>query len=323
MASCAPKRRSGTRIFVQVMRSGPIRHPKLDSRLEAVLFLLAGALALLTIGLGTAFAEGEEEGPAPVDPVVVPEAEVPTVSNPPTAPAEAPASPAPSSPAPATRTESGSSGSGGHASSPSTGTHGSSGSSKPTPTQTNHGLADSGGSGGNGGGGSTGSSGGGNSRSAPAGSSSPTSTPGLERSTNSVEKAAAALAAHAGQATGKGKKAQQDAVSHLGEAVGKALLGTSVSVSKPKPHHDTVPAFVPLPGKNKTLYFLLILVILAIASFVVWAQFRGPRESRRRKAQIDHRTTTAARLTPVERVRARQWTAEHARKARPSRRKAA
>ena len=311
------------------MRSGPIRHPKLDSRLKAVLFLLAGALALLTIGLGTAFAEGEEEGPAPIDPVVVPEVEVPTVSNPPTAPAETPTTSAPSSPAPVTRTESGSSGSsGGRTSSPSTGTHGSSGGSKPAPTQTNHGLADSGGSGGNGGGGSTGGSGGGgNSTSVPAGSGSPTSTTSLEQSTSSVEKAAAALAAHAGQATGKGKKAQQDAVSHLGEA----LLGAQVSVSKPKPHHDAVPAFVPLPGKNKSLYFLLILVILAIASFVVWTQFRGPRQSRRRKAHIDHRTTTAARLTPAERVRARQWTTEHGhkdarppgRKARPPRRKAA
>lgn len=156
----------------------------------------------------------------------------------------------------------------------------------------------------------------------PTGSSSPASS-SLERSTSSVEKAAEALATRAGQATGKGKKAQQEAVSHLGEAVGKALLGTSVSVSKAKPHHDAVPAFVPLPGKNKTLYFLLILVILAIASLVVWVQFRGPRQSRRRKAHIDHRTATAARLTPVERVRARQWTTEHARKARPSRRKAA
>lgn len=314
------------------MRSDPNRHPKLDSRLKAVLFLLAGALALLTIGLGTAFAEGEEEGPAPVDPVVVPEAEVPTVSNPPTAPSEAPAAPAPSSPAPVTGSSGSSGSSGGHTSSPSTGSHGSSGGSKPTTTQTNNGLTGSGGSGSSGGngGGSTGG-GGGNSTSVPTGSSSPTSTAGLERSTSDVEKAAAALATHAGQSTGKGKKAQQDAVSHLGEAVGKALLGAQVSVSKPKPHHDVVPAFVPLPGKNKALYFLLILVILAVASFVVWTQFRGPRQSRRRKAHIDHRTATAARLTPAERLRARQWTTEDGRKdarppgrkARPPRRKAA
>jgi hypothetical protein len=306
------------------MRSGPNRHPKLDSRLRPVLFLIAGVLALLTIGLGTAFAEGEEEGPAPIDPVVVPEAEVPTVSNPPTTPVETPPAPAPASAAPVTRTESASTGSsGGRTSSPSTG---SSGGSKTTTTQTNNGVGDSGGGAGDrssgGGGGSTGSRGG-NSTSAPTGSSSPASSTGLEQSTSNVEKAAAALAAHAGLATGKGKKAQQEAVGRLGEAVGKALLGAGVSVSKPKPQHDIVPAFVPLPGKNKTLYFLLILVILAIASFVVWVQFRGPRQSRRRKAHIDHRTATAARLTPVERVRARQWTAEHARKARPSRRKAA
>jgi hypothetical protein len=316
------------------MRSDPNRHPKLDSRLKSVVFLLAGALALLTIGLGTAFAEGEEEGPAPVDPVVVPEVEVPTVSNPPTAPSEAPAAPAPSSPAPVTGSSGSSGSSGGHTSSPSTGSRGSSGGSKPTTTQTNNGLTGSGGSGSSGGngGGSTGSGGGGgNSTSVPTGSSSPTSTAGLERSTSDVEKAAAALATHAGQSTGKGKKAQQDAVSHLGEAVGKALLGAQVSVSKPKPHHDVVPAFVPLPGKNKALYFLLILVILAVASFVVWTQFRGPRQSRRRKAHIDHRTATAARLTPAERLRARQWTTEDGRKdarppgrkARPARRKAA
>jgi hypothetical protein len=308
------------------MRSGPNRQPKRHSRLRAGLFVVAGLLALLTIGLGTAFAEGEEEGGGPVDPVIVPEVEVPPVTNPVTIPSEPASTPVTSSPAPVTRTESAPVSSGGsRTSSPSPSTRGSSGGSKTTPTQTNHGLTDSSGNAGSGGnsGGSTGSSGGGSTTSAPTGSTSPSSTTTTERSTDSVEKAAAALAQSAGHASGGDKKAQQNAVKHLGEAVGKALLGNGVSVAKPKPHNDGVADFVPLPGKNKTLYFLLILVVLAIASFVVWTQFRGPRESRRRKAHIDHRTTGAPRLTPAERVRARQWSTEHTRRTRPARRKAA
>lgn len=306
------------------------RHQKLDSKLRAALFLLAGVLALLTIGLGTALAEGEEEGGGgPSDPVVVPETEAPPVTNPTTTPSEPTTTPVTSSPTPAVKTPESAPTSSGttRTSSPSTGTRGSSGGSKSAPTQTNNGVGDSGGSGDSGrshSGGSTGSSGGGSTTSAPTGSSSPTApTTTTDRSTNSIESAASALAQRAGHATGTDKKSQQKAVKDLGEAVGKALLGNGVSVAKPKHHNNGVADFVPLPGKSKTLYFLLILVILAIASFVVWAQFRGPRASRRRKAHIDHRTAGAARLTPAERVRARQWSTEHARPARSTRRKAA
>lgn len=308
------------------MRSGRNRHPGFHSRLRAALFLLAGVLALLTIGLGTALAEGEEVGGGPTDPVIVPEIEAPPVNNPTTTPSE-PSTPVTSSPsatvkAPeSTPTSSGST----HTSTPSTGSRGSSGGSKSTPTQTNNGVGSSGGGGGGSDrGGSGGSSGGGGSTtSTPAGSSSPATTTTTDRSTSNVEKAASQLAQGAGHATGTDKKSQQKAVSDLGKAVGKALIGNGVSVAKPKHHGDGVADFVPLPGKSKTLYFLLVLIILAIASFVVWTQFRGPRASRRRVAHIDHRTTSAARLTPTERVRARQWSTQQGRRARTARRKAA
>lgn len=311
------------------MRSGRNRHPKFDSRLRAALFLLAGVLALLTIGLGTALAEGEEEGGGgPTDPVIVPETEAPPVNNNPTTTPSEPSTPVTSSPAPTVKApETAPTSSGGtHTSTPSTGTRGSSGGSKSTPTQTNNGVGSSGGSGGGSDrGGSGGSSGGGGSTtSAPTGSSSPaTTTTTTDRSTSNIERAAAQLAQGAGHVTGTDKKSQQKAVGDLGKAVGKALLGNGVSVAKPKQHGDGVADFVPLPGKSKTLYFLLVLIILAIASFVVWTQFRGPRASRRRKAHIDHRTTGAARLTPTERVRARQWSTQQGRRARTARRKAA
>ncbi|HUB99592.1 MAG TPA: hypothetical protein VMS11_07195 [Solirubrobacterales bacterium] len=288
-------------------------------------------MALLTIGLGTALAEGEEEGGGPSDPVIVPETEAPPVTNPTTTPSE-PSTPVTSSPAPVVKApESAPTSSGGtRTSTPSTGTRGSSGGSKSTPTQTNSGVTNSGGSGGGGSdrGGSGGSSGGGGSTtSTPTGSSSPatttTGTTTTERSTSNIEKAAAQLAQGAGHATGTDKKSRQKAVGDLGEALGKALLSDGVSVAAPKHHGDGVADFVPLPGKSKTLYFLLVLVILAIASFVVWTQFRGPRASRRRKAHIDHRVTSAARLTPTERVRARQWSSQQERRARTARRKAA
>lgn len=300
-----------------------IRHPKRKSRLQAAVFVLAGLLALLTLGLGTSFAEPSEEEGGASDPVIVPETETPPVTNPAPTPAE-PSTPVTSTPAPSVKpTESSPTGSSGsRPSSPSTGSRGGSGGSTSAPTQVNHGLTGSdGGSGGHGGAGSTGG-GGGSSASAPTGSSAPSTATTTERSTSGVEKAATALAERAGQNTGQDKKSRQDAVKNLGEAIGKQLLGDGVSVTKPKHHNDGVADFVPLPGKSKTLYFLLVLLILAIASFVVWTQFRGPRESRRRKAHIDHRVTSAARLTPAERLRARQWSTERSR-SRPARRKAA
>lgn len=293
--------------------------------MRTALLLIVAAMALLTLGLGTAFAEGEEEGPTTVDPVVVPETEAPPTSNPATAPVEPSASPAPSTSAPVSKpSESGSSSGGStkHTSSPTT-SGGSGGGSNSAPTHTNNNVSDGGGSspsssGGGQGGGSTHSA-------SPTESSFAAPTSSVEHSTDSVERATSALAQATGQGAGKGKKSQQEAVGHLGEAVGKALLGNGVSVVKAKPQHDVVPDFVPLPAKSKTLYFLLILIVLTIASFVVWIQFRGPRASRRRKAHIDHRTAGAVRLTPAERLRARQWNTEHARarKARPTRRKAA
>jgi hypothetical protein len=310
------------------MRSRGNRHPKLIPGLRSGLLLIAAALALLTIGLGTALAEGEEEGPTTTDPVVVPEAEAPPTSNPATAPVEPATSPAPTATAPVSKpSESGSSGgSTKHTSTPTT--SGGSGGSKSAPTHTDNSVAGGGGSSpSSGGGGSSNGGGGGSSHSAaPTQSSSSAPTSSLDlTSDSSVEKATSALSQVSGRGGGRDKKSRQEAVSHLGEAVGKALLGNGVQVVKAKPHQDVVPDFVPLPAKNRTLYFLLILVVLAIASLVVWIQFRGPRASRRRKAHIDHRTASAVRLTPAERLRARQWNPEHARarKARPPRRKAA
>jgi hypothetical protein len=309
------------------MRSGEDRHPKRFPSTRTALLLIVAALALLTLGLGTAFAEGEEEGPTTVDPVVVPETEAPPTSNPATAPVEPATSPAPSASAPVSKpSESGSSSGGStkHTSTPTT-SGGSGGGSNSAPTHANNGVAGGGGSSPSSSGGGSNQSGGSTHSASPTGSSAAAPTTSVEGSTDSVEKATSALAQATGQGAGKGKKSQQEAVSHLGEAVGRALLGNGVSVAKPKPHQDVVPDFVPLPAKNKTLYFLLILVVLAIASFVVWTQFRGPRASRRRKAHIDHRTASAVRLTPAERLRARQWNTEHARarKARTTRRKAA
>ncbi|HET7443862.1 MAG TPA: hypothetical protein VFJ57_04310 [Solirubrobacterales bacterium] len=274
-------------------------------------------LALLSIGLGTALAEGEEEGGGgPTDPVIVPETEAPPVNNPTTTPSE-PSTPVTSSPTPAPESAPASSG-GTHTSSPSTGSRGSSGGSNGTPTQTNSGVANSGGSDRGGSGGSSG--GGGSTTSAPTGSSSPTpSATTADRSTHGVESTAGAGAPRGPHAAGGDKKSASEA----GADPGEAGLGDGVSVAKPKHHSDGVADFVPLPGKSKTLYFLLVLVILAIASFLVWTQFRGPRASRRRKAHIDHRVASAARLTPTERVRARQWGTQQGRRARTARRKAA
>lgn len=60
---------------------------------------------------------------------------------------------------------------------------------------------------------------------------------------------------------------------------------------------DQAPTWVPLPGKSKLPYMLVILAVLAIAALIVWTQFRGPRESRRWKARVDHRAGSASGFT--------------------------
>ncbi|MDX6626800.1 MAG: hypothetical protein QOE56_1789 [Solirubrobacterales bacterium] len=274
------------------------RQPGFKKWLHGGLFVLIGALIVLALGAATALAEGGEEGeggPLPTDPVVVPEVETPV-----TPPVSLPeSSPAPSASAPASKPSEPAPSSAGSGSTPTTRSGGGSGSSKPAPSTVNHnnvrGPTSSGteSSGAN----STGGSGGGNSGSSPqsveAGSSSPTAATAAP--TRNLEKVANDLATRAGQAPAKGKKDRQAAVARLGKALGTALLGQSAAVSHPQ--QDQGPVWVPLPGKSKLPYMLLVLAVLALAALVVWTQFRGPRESRRWKSRVDHRTGSASGFT--------------------------
>jgi hypothetical protein len=290
-----------------------------DFRLRSALLLLLGALLVLGLAPSLAAAAEEAEGPLPpTEPVIVPEVEAPqtpTVTTPETTtsqPAPAPSSSPAQSPsaAPVTHTTTRS-------------TH-SSGGSAPSPTTVNHSVhSPSGGSGSNGASHHSGGSGSTSPVIETGTSSSPTST--AASPTRDVEGALSHLATRAGHGGANDKQGRQKALGDLGSAVGKALIGSQVKVAAPA-HKDQIPAFVPLPGKSKTIYFLAILAILAVAALVVWLQFRGPRDSRRWKARIDHRTS--ARLSPAERARARadgrRWAAaEHTPQRPRPRRKAA
>jgi hypothetical protein len=264
--------------------------------LHGGLFVLVGALVLLALGAATAFAEGGEESEGrlpPIDPVVVPEVETP-VTPPVTLPESNPAPSASAPPSKASEPAPSSSGSG-STRTPTT----RSGGSKPAPSTVNHnsvrGPASSGS--GSSGGGSTGGSGGGSSESSPqgveSGASSPTPAPTAP--TRNLENVANDLAARAGQAPAKSRKDRQDAVARLGKVLGTALLGKAAAVSDPK--QDQGPVWVPLPGKSKLPYMLLVLAVLALTALVVWTQFRGPRESRRWKARVDHRAASASGFT--------------------------
>lgn len=256
---------------------------------------------MLALGAATAFAAVGEEGeggPPTGEPVIVPEVETP-VTPPVTLPEVNPA-PSSSTPTPKPSETAPSSSGTGTTRTPTTRSPSSSGgSSKPTPTTVNHnsvrspsasGTESSGGS-------TTGGSGGGSSGSSPQSvetdSSSPTTAPSAP--TRNLEKVANDLAASAGQAPAKSKKDRQDAVARLGKALGTALLGKAAAVSHPK--QEQGPVWVPLPGKSKLPYMLLILAVLALVALVVWTQFRGPRESRRRKAMVDHRAGSVSGFT--------------------------
>jgi hypothetical protein len=288
------------------MQSPLDRQRSFEFRLRSVLLLVVAGLVLFALSpsLAAAASEEAEGGPPTVEPVIVPEVETPA-TPPVTVPLPTTATPAPapsskptessSAPAPVTHTTTHS-------------TH-SSGSSSPAPTSVNHSVNGPPSSGSESGGNSGSSSSGSGSSSQPVetSSSSPTSTESA--TAGDVGKVVSALGALGGHAAAKDKKGRQEVLGHLGSAVGKALLGSQVTVAAPS-HKDQGPMFVPLPGKNKLLYFVLILAVMAVAALVVWLQFRGPRESRRWKATIDHRTS--ARLSPAERARARahsrRWT---------------
>jgi hypothetical protein len=269
--------------------------------LHGALFALIGALVVLALGAATAFAEGGEEsegGPLPTDPVVVPEVETP-VTPPVSVPESNPAPSASAPPSKASEPAPSSSGSG-STRTPTTRSGGSSGGSKPAPTTVNHnsvrGPASSGsgssGAGSTGGSGSSGSS----PQSVEPGAASPAAgTAPASAPTRNLQNVANDLAARAGQAPAKSKKARQDAVARLGKALGTALLGKAAAVSHPK--QDQGPVWVPLPGKSKLPYMLVILAVLGLTALVVWTQFRGPRESRRWKARVDHRAGSASGFT--------------------------
>lgn len=301
------------------MKSPLDRQRSFEFRLRFGLLLLVCAFVVAALSPALAAAAAEEsEGPPTVEPVIVPEAEVP-VTPAATAPETGNSAPAPAPSAKPTES-SATSAPATHTTTHSTPSSGGSGSA---PTAVNHSVRGPSSSGpvsnGNSGSGDGSSASSSPSPSTESAASSPTSS--LSPS-NDVGKVASALGTLGGHARAKGKQGRQEALGHLGSAVGKALIGSQVQVAAP-PHKDQLPAFVPLPGKSKLLYFVLILAVMAVAALVVWLQFRGPRESRRWKATMDHRTS--ARLSPAERARARadsrRWAAAE-RTPRP-RRKAA
>lgn len=252
---------------------------------------MAVAALLLALGAATALAAPGEElegGPPNSEPVIVPEVETPSTpsvptpvtapSNPSSAPVSKPSESAPSSTTTqSTHTTSGStrssSGSGSH-SSPTTVTHTVRG-----PSSGGSGRTESSGSSGGGGGGSTETA---PVAVTPTGSSSPASV--ASAPTSNVEKAAADLANAAGGTKANDKKSRQKAVSDLGKALGTALLGKAAAVSHPEKKHAVL--FVPLPGKSKLPYLIVILTIAAILGFILMVQFTNPQRVRYWRARL-------------------------------------
>jgi hypothetical protein len=116
----------------------------------------------------------------------------------------------------------------------------------------------------------------------PTGSSSPASV--ASAPTSDVEKAAADLANAAGGGRAIDKKSRQKAVSDLGKALGTALLGKAASVSVPEKKHAVL--FVPLPGKSKLPYLIVILTIAAMVGFILMLQFTNPQRVRYWRARL-------------------------------------
>lgn len=287
------------------MRSPQDSKPRWMKALQGGVFLLAIASLLLALGAATALAAGGEEaegGPPTVEPVIVPEVEVPstpsvpvpvtTPSTPSSSPVAKPTESAPSSTATQTTHTSGGS------------THssgGSGGRSGPTSvTHTVRGPASSG-SGQTGGSGSSGSSGSGESAPvsvAPTGSAAQTAVGAAP--TSGLEKAAADLTKRAGGAQATDKKSRQEAVSRLGKALGTALLGKAAAVSHPEKKHAVL--WVPLPGKSKLPYLIIILAIGAVLAFILMVQFTNPQRVRYWRARLFGQPTAAITVSAARKL---------------------
>jgi cobalamin biosynthesis Mg chelatase CobN len=253
----------------------PFTKRSFEFRIRSVLLLALAALANLALVPALAAAASEEEGGPPSgEPVIVPEVETPvpppvtlpelTPSPPSSAPVSKPSESAPTSSAPQPTHST-------HTTHTSTGsTHGSGGSTS-APTTAHHASHHSSASGGSQ---QTGSSGSAESASpsSPAGSSAPganVSTPSSQSSP--VQRAAAHLAARAGHAPAKSRHGRQQAVQQLGKTLGTALLGTAAAVSQPE--KKALPSWVPLPGKSKLPYVLLLFVVLQVVVLVIGWRF--------------------------------------------------
>jgi hypothetical protein len=258
------------------------RQVHLDSHLRGALFAVVGILALLVFGAGTAMAE-EEGSSGPIDPIVVPEIEVPQVTNPTTTPAEPSSGSGSSASAPATKapeTVTSTGGSTQHTSSPAS--SGGSGGSKTAPTQVNHSIT---GSGGSGGGNSTSGDGGGGggsetTSSAPTGSSPSFTTTNPERSLEDSENATTATAA--GLGAGK-KKPQPQPTSKPDKAPEAGQIGAADAVTQPDKH---APFWAPLGGKNSLPYKIVIIGIVILGLAILFLQFTNPQRLRYWRARL-------------------------------------
>lgn len=250
------------------------RQPHLDSRLRVALFTVVGLLALLVCGAGTAMAE-EEGSSGPIDPIVVPEVEVPTTGNQTATPTETTSSnsgsssPAPASKPTETVTSTGTTTTK-HTSAPV-----SSGGSKTAPTQANHGITNSGGSTNSGGNSSPsgGNNGGGETTSAaPTGSTPSVTTTSPDRLSEDPESATTTAAGAGFAAAGKAKAHSQPAA-QPDQAPETGALSDADAVSKPDKH---APFWAPLGGKNSLPYVLVILAIVVIGLAILFIQFGNP-----------------------------------------------
>lgn len=253
------------------------RRLHLDSRLQAALFVVVASLALLVFGVGSAMAE-EEGSSGPIDPIVVPETELPPVTNPTTTPTESSAGSGSSAPAPVTKAPetTTSTGTSTHTSSPS------SGGSKTAPTQVNHSITGSGGSGGgnsaSGGGG--GGGGGETTSSAPTGSSPSLTTTSPDGSPETAEKTTTATGA---VAAGKKKAAQPQPASKPDKAPEAGQIGAADAVSQPDKH---APFWAPLGGKNSLPYKVVIIGIVLLGLAILFLQFTNPQRLRYWRARL-------------------------------------
>jgi hypothetical protein len=273
--------------------------------LHGALLLAAALFAVLTIGLSPALAdpleEGGGEGPLPTEPVgEIPPVEIPLPPVEPVEPSpesESPSDP-PSNPGGPSSEPGGNTGPSGGSQQPANQPHESSGpASTPGSTAT---PAGGGGSGhrhhsSRGPTHSAGSAlpaphkgsaagGGGNTQStAGDAAAAVTNFIGQVLPTSGLERVGSELAVRAGLAPAHDKAAQRDVVARLGNAVAAAALGSAVTSSSPAsasgPPHAS--PFVPLHGKPKVIFLILLVASMGIAVMVIGAQFRTALRTRR------------------------------------------